>query len=413
MQILSEYLRKHSLHPPLIQIPPTDKLYTIIVIPCFNEPDVIASLDSLKNCNSTKFPVEILIVLNHSIEATQDILNQHHHTAENIKNWITNNTHIQRRFHLIEICDMPAKDAGVGLARKTGMDEAVRRLLLAGNPDGIIAGFDADCICDANYLSEIEIAFLQNQRMHGASVYFEHPMTGSEFESSIYDAIIQYELHLRYYKQALYYTGFPYAFHTVGSSFVVRADTYCMQGGMNKKKAGEDFYFLSKVIPHGKYGEINSTRVVPSPRLSDRVPFGTGAAIGKMIQKQQLEFLTYPFELFLELKSFFSKLEQVYILDSYFEQESILSRFMSDIQFDKEIMEIIKNTSSFEAFYKRFFLKFNAFKILKFFNYAVGMGYAQSPVVIEAQKLAALTKMNFEGDAGFMLENYRSIDRRL
>ena len=92
-----------------------------------------------------------------------------------------------------------------------------------------------------------------------------------------------YELHLRYLNLFSRFTGFPYAYHTIGSCFGVRAETYASQGGMNKRKAGEDFYFLHKIIPLGEFREINNTCVIPSPRESDRVPFGTGAAIGKYL----------------------------------------------------------------------------------------------------------------------------------
>ena len=39
------------------------------------------------------------------------------------------------------------------------MDEAVARLLRTGNENGIIAGFDADCRCARDYLTQIESHF--------------------------------------------------------------------------------------------------------------------------------------------------------------------------------------------------------------------------------------------------------------
>ena len=36
----------------------------------------------------------------------------------------------------------------------------------------------------------------------------------------------------------------------------VRADAYLRQGGMNRRKAGEDFYFLNKFMVLGGYGEM-------------------------------------------------------------------------------------------------------------------------------------------------------------
>ena len=97
------------------------------------------------------------------------------------------------------------------------------------------------------------------------------PSPFESFEPVVYDAITQYELHLRYYLNAVRSTGYPYAYHTVGSSFTVRADVYCKEGGMNRRQGGEDFYFIQKVAQRGNFSECNATRVVASPRPSDRV----------------------------------------------------------------------------------------------------------------------------------------------
>src|SRR4029434_9989987 len=99
----------------------------------------------------------------------------------------------------------------------------------------------------------------------------------------IYKAIAAYELHLRYYLQALRTAGFPHGYHTIGSSMAVRARTYMEQGGMNRRQAGEDFYFLHKLIPLGGFTELNSTTVYPLPRPSNRVPFGTGRAVSEWL----------------------------------------------------------------------------------------------------------------------------------
>ena len=56
------------------------------------------------------------------------------------------------------------------------------------------------------------------------------------------------------------------------------------QDGLNKKQAGEDFYFLQKIMPMGNYFELNSTTVHPSSRTSDRVPFGTGPIINQYLK---------------------------------------------------------------------------------------------------------------------------------
>ncbi len=129
---------------------------------------------------------------------------------------------------------------------------------------------------------------------------------GDDFPEDIYRYITLYELHLRYYIQGLRYSGFPYAFHTVGSAIAVKAFQYVKAGGMNRRQAGEDFYFVQKLVPLGGYFALNSTTVYPSPRESFRVPFGTGAAISRLMNNPGEEFLTYNFEAFRELRSLFT-----------------------------------------------------------------------------------------------------------
>ncbi|MEZ4848575.1 MAG: hypothetical protein R3B93_08135 [Bacteroidia bacterium] len=76
-----------------------------------------------------------------------------------------------------------------------------------------------------------------------------------------------------------------HAFHCVGSSMAVRSIAYQKRGGMNRRKAGEDFYFLQKFIAEGTLAELSTTKVIPSPRASEKVPFGTGRAIKKLAGK--------------------------------------------------------------------------------------------------------------------------------
>ena len=47
------------------------------------------------------------------------------------------------------------KGWGVGLARKTGMDEAVRRFNSIDKPEGVILNLDADCLVEQNYFVSV------------------------------------------------------------------------------------------------------------------------------------------------------------------------------------------------------------------------------------------------------------------
>ena len=64
----------------------------------------------------------------------------------------------------------------------------------------------------------------------------------------------------------------------------VRPEAYMKQGGMNRRKAGEDFYFLNKIMSLGGFGECAETTIYPSPRTSKRVPFGTGQAVLRNVE---------------------------------------------------------------------------------------------------------------------------------
>ena len=194
---------------------------------------------------------------------------------------------------------------------------------------------------------------------------------------TIYEAIIQYELHLRYYLHSVRSSGYPYAFYTVGSSFAVRADVYCLEGGMNKRQGGEDFYFIQKLAQRGNWSECNTTRVIASPRPSDRVPFGTGPVVSRLSTDQQ-PLTTYHPEPFAMLKGLFSEIDKLYLAESaksvVFSLPMVLSNFLETQDFLAALAEIRANSGSSEAFVKRFWRWFNMFRIMKFLHYAQGTG---------------------------------------
>jgi glycosyltransferase involved in cell wall biosynthesis len=374
MHYFEKYLQKHSFRP-LIEQHPNSDLNICVVIPCFNEPDIILPLESLYNCTRPKRPAEVIIVINAPENSNEKIIRQNEETLSAAKNWTGKHCDARLKYHIIVNNRLPAKHAGVGLARKIGMDEAVYRLHLVNNPKGIITGFDADSVCDANYFNAIEDHFQSHPNTSGASIHFEHPVDEAP-DQKLLEGIVQYELHLRYLVQAMRYCGHPHAYHTIGSSFAVKADEYVKQGGMNKRKAGEDFYFLQKIIALGNFSEINTTKVLPSPRISDRVPFGTGASMKKYMESDGYAFKTYNPEAFANLKQFFSLVEFYYISDPHaIAAKTVtlapsLRTYLNDINYLQEIISIKENTSGITPFRNRFFRWFNAFRVVKYLNFA-------------------------------------------
>ena len=382
---MASYLEKLALFPAQISNKPNDDLKLIVVIPCYDEPQLIRSLTSLKNCEQPDCSVEVIVVFNESESENESIKKTNLDGFLNAKNWGLENSSPKLRFHMLHHGNLPEKKAGVGLARKIGMDEAVYRFESIGQSDGIIACFDADSLCQTNYFNAITAHFENNSNTHACSIYYEHPIDGNDYESKVYEAIVLYELHLRYYNNVKRFTGFPFAFETIGSSMAVRCDAYQQQGGMNKKKAGEDFYFLNKFMPLGHYSEIKNTTVIPSPRISHRVPFGTGKAIGEIVNNPK-EYLTYAPQTFVDLKKLFDIIPTLFaktqneIDDLILQLPLSVRSFLEKQDFTLKIAEIQSNTTSLKSFYNRFFRWFNGFLLMKFVHHARDEFYANVPV---------------------------------
>jgi glycosyltransferase involved in cell wall biosynthesis len=367
------YLLKNK-RVPLIQTEPNLLCNIRIVIPCYNEPELLQSLESLKECSLPNTVVEVIILINHAEDAPLEIKNFNMATKAEADCWIQENNSNKLIFFAIGPVELRKKWAGVGLARKTGLDEAVLRFNHFNNTSGIVVSLDSDSLVEPNYLIEIEKHFKQNPKHVGATINVEHQKAGlSERQKH---GIELYEKYLHYYKDALHFTGYPQAMITIGSAFAVTAEAYVKRGGMNRRQAGEDFYFLQNLAQLGTVGEINTTRVFPSARLSNRVPFGTGAAIQKWMAGTEDLTKTYNFKAFADLKTLFDTKERLFqsgetgftavITDL---PESVRQFVLLD-NFKIEIEDLNKNCSTLKSFQTRFFHKFNAFKVLKFMNFA-------------------------------------------
>ncbi len=396
---------------------PSCELKYIVVIPCFYEFELLATLNSIWNSKRSKSSIEVIIVINSSEDSDKKILDQNKKTYNEVKDWIKSHEDSSLRFFILNEQNLPNKFAGAGLARKVGMDQAIFRFNSLDQDKGVIISIDADAKLSSNYFVELEKQFNQFPKTNVVTTYFEHPIEGREFKNEVYDAIIIYELYLRYYKQALNYIGFPYSYYTVGSCFAVNAKAYVKQGGMNRKQAGEDFYFLHKVFPLGNAYELNTICVYPSSRLSDRVPFGTGPMVKSIIESRKEDFLTYNLDSFIELKSFFEGVHDLYKISSE-ELKKLLDKlpdciteFLNKNDIHKAIQEINENSANIKTFTKRFFDWFNAFRVLKFLNFAHETYYQKQPLLNEAEKLMVLLAVKDANESTY--KNYLEIFRKL
>jgi hypothetical protein len=392
MGFASTYLDKRALFPEIVIEVPDNQTGIIVVVPSYDEPGICKLLDSLAQCSEPYCQVEVIIVINAPEDASEQSIENNNLTIKNIESWKREN--INCFFRLFAFIVNPIiPEWGVGLARKTGMDEAVRRFNSINNADGVILSLDADCVVAQNYFVAVCDELLKRNDRTACSIYFEHPLSGIEFSLNVYESIILYELHLRYYIQCQAYSGFHYVFHTVGSAIAVKALEYVKCGGMNRRQAGEDFYFIQKLVPSPGYFNLISTTVFPSPRASSRVPFGTGPSIGKLSEGNISTLLTYNVQAFRELKSFFELIESFYQsnVENLPECYELLPRGLKSFLIEKEwldkVIEIKNNTNSLLSFKKRFFGWFNMFKIVKYLNF-VHLGlFEKKPVEVAALEL--------------------------
>jgi hypothetical protein len=385
----TEYLKKNN-RSALIESAIEPEVSISVVIPCFREPDIIETLNSLKDCILPNCRTEVIIVINHPENSPDEIKNFNIKTKLEIDNWINANNSRQLHFYAVGPVEFGKKWAGAGLARKTGMDEAVLRFNQTGKKSGIIVSIDADTVVDKNYLVEIEKHFANNPSHVGATISFEHQKTG--LDAKHHEGIKLYEQYLHYYKNALKFAGYPNSMFTIGSAFAVTAEAYVKRGGMNRRQAGEDFYFLQNLAQIGIIGEITTTRVHPSARLSDRVPFGTGPILQKWIDGAEDLTKTFNFEAFTDLKILFNNRYLFFgsnedqLIDVFSTFPKPVYEFLIKDEFIKEIDDLNKNCSNLKSFNARFYQKFNAFKILKFLNFTHEKHYKKADLKEQIHK---------------------------
>lgn len=403
---------------PGITLAPESNLGLCVVIPSYNELNLSKALGAIGQCKLPPCSVEVIVVVNHPENSSLDIIKVSEQTVNEVEEAQKKWGNTQLKFHAIRAYNLPRKHAGVGLARQIGMDEAAYRLMNVSNPNGVIACFDADSECEPNYLTELHRLWQQFPKTHACSVRYEHPLHGSEYPPEVYNGIAAYELHLRYYNQASRFVGFPFAYHTVGSSMAVCAEAYILSGGMNRHQAGEDFYFLQKIIQHGRFRELNSTCVYPSPRPSNRVPFGTGRAMSKLLFHNE-PISTYSLDSFMNLLPFFLGVDEIYPADEQQTKRFIgtlaepLKQYLLGVDAVDAIANSRANASSLKSFKKRFFLWFNAFMLLKYMNFAAENYYGRLPVEEQASRLLECLgiKKTYDLNTKDLLLTYREMER--
>ena len=418
MAFATLWLEKKALFPQLVEEPSEKSTGIIVVIPAFDEPEIAKLLDSLASCTPPSCGVEIIVIVNAGLDAAEESILNNRLCVDSVIKWKSTNPGCFFRLFVFDTGRSLIPGWGAGLARKTGMDEALRRFSVAGNPEGVIVSLDADCTVEKNYFISVSNDLLYNKDKYACSIYFEHPVGGTEFPEAVYRHITLYELNMRYFVRGLIYSGFPWPYHTIGSAMAVKALRYMQAGGMNRRQAGEDFYFIRKLLPAGGYFNLNSTTVFPSPRKSFRVPFGTGPSMIRFMEKNENIFFSYNVKAFEEMKILFCDIGKLFCLGSEETKnhyQNIPEGIRSFISYDEwlsAISEIRSNTSSSVSFRKRFFVWFDMLRIVRYLNHVHKNHFAKENITEASGKLIMLSGDNRKcDDPRSLLTYYRFLDK--
>ena len=247
---------------------------------------------------------------------------------------------------------------GVGTARQCCMDEIVAE---ASGSD-ILISMDADTQFDTGYVSQM-VEYLEKRRKTDAVLpQYHHRLSGSEAQDR---AMLRYEIYMRCYLFNLQRIGSPYAFTALGSAICCRIGAYRKCGGFDSRQAGEDFYLLQRLAKCGKISIHPECTVYPSPRLSERVPFGTGPAI-RLLQSGEGNYPIFPPEAFDEIAESYRHIDD-------FRQKNIstpLTDFM-DMQAGNSLLweRMRKNYPTPETFARAFHQKADGLRIFQFLRH--------------------------------------------
>ncbi|MDA3886050.1 MAG: glycosyltransferase family 2 protein [Candidatus Delongbacteria bacterium] len=223
------------------------------------------------------------------------------------------------------------KKKGVGFARQV-LFEAIEKQ--AADED-IVISLDADTRIPKDYILSITKTFKKNRKALLLTNPYYHELSGEE---SIDRAILHYELYMRYYMLNLLKIGSVYSFAALGSAIAFKISGYRKINGITPKEAGEDYYFVNRMKKAGNIIISNTEVVKPSPRASDRVPFGTGPAVIKGISGNWESYPFYDVEAFQRIGKTYTLFPELFKSNI----ETPIDEFIQD-SFGKDIWTPLRN----------------------------------------------------------------------
>ena len=363
---LNKYLKKLSkqYHSHSHQNPLQSKYEYFIIIPSYNENKYIhQTLKSIQNQNKKLLnQLLVVVVINNPKNIAKEVYNNNLKTYQTIIN-------TQYNFEVIVLdyfskkFALDQKLAGVGLARKIGMDFCIP----FGNKNSLFCSIDADTLLDINYLEIVSKKFNIN-KLSAAVVNFKHQSTKNKINQI---AINKYEKLIKQIAFNINKSGSPYGFVSMGSTIVCTLNAYVSVGGMPAKKATEDFYFLQKLAKFKGVYKFKKILVYPSSRNEQRVYLGTGYRIKEYRKNSKFKDLIISNNAYIALQTLYEIVNKNWdqsskeILASINEKNSKLSQYLNHNNFIYKINQIQNNVVNKDQFLNQFHNWFDSLKIFK------------------------------------------------
>lgn len=392
--LINKYL-EHYAEPEIqtLALETPAEFQSALVIPVYDEP-----FEHLANFIHYRYKTSTLLVLvfnapeaeegvfdeayKDALARTRQVLRQvcEHAKVINHGSYLSGNFNDNLSLYIIERCQpgslIPRKQ-GVGLARKLGMDLALKLSEIQYRHHARAINWIHSCDADV-VLPESYFDIPAGDPAVAVAVYpFEH-MPEAGYEQAMY----LYDYGLRYYVDQLSEAGSPYAFHTIGSLIVVTPSAYAAVRGIPKRSGAEDFYFLNKLAKVGAVLKLKEPSLTIAGRPSQRVPFGTGPAITKIndMDDPLTEYRFYNPKCFAALKILLSIIAQAgqtiastellfsKIRDMMSEEEStaVIDALIA-MKIEKQYKHLSQKQDS-ESFKRAFHTWFDAFVTLRFIH---------------------------------------------
>lgn len=285
---------------------------------------------------------------------------------------------------------------GVGAARKTGADIALKLHLMKLIKSSWCCFTDADAILPSDYFHRLDCLSPDDV----VAVFpHRHILQGDKLQKTM---VGRYQKKLDHHVEGLKRAGSPYAFHTIGSTITCRFKAYEKVRGIPMRAAGEDFYFLNKLAKLTRISCLSGDPVLLSGRRSRRVPFGTGPAIDKAVNSNESEsticeynpliyelleiWLSSLPEIWQErqllpetLARLVNRLDRAY-MKATGSADDAAGRWMEQFGIANALSEMLSKSNQSSIFERHFHCWFDGFRALKFIHWWRDQGLPDVPI---------------------------------